>query len=160
MRLTLGLLLTIFVGSCTDSRHTETVDGIPQDTVYDGNVIVRENLEFRRPAIQLDNGAGDSPRFVVGDTSILRIRIPRFTEYDMHLKGVVGATIIKIDTSYNKFLVIPDNTQFSFVLNQYYPKGQVIRYTRNWNEVKATYDEQIVALDGMIEIGKLDFNAQ
>jgi hypothetical protein len=160
MRLITGLLLTIFIGGCTDSRQNKTVDEIPQDTVYDGEVIVREKLESRGPTIQLDNGTGDSPRFVVGNTSILRIRIPRLTEYDMHLTQVVGATIIKVDTTHNKFLVIPDDNEFSFVLNQYYPKGQVIRYTRNWNEVKAVYDEQIVGLDGMIEIAKLDFKAQ
>jgi hypothetical protein len=159
MRLIVGTLFTIFVCGCTDTKPEHAVEGTPKDTVYDGDIIWREKLESKRATIQLDNGAGGIPRFVIGDTSVLRIRIPRFTEYDIHLNQIAGATVIKLDTAVNTFLVIPVDNQFSFVLNQYYPKGQVIRYTRNWNKEKAIYDEKVVPLDSLVQIGKLDFNA-
>jgi hypothetical protein len=160
MRLITGLLLGLFAGGCTESRKLEVVTEVPQDTVYDGNIIDREKLESIRPTIKLDNGNGDRPSFVVGDTSLLRIRIPIFTEYDIHINEITGATVILVDTARNKFLVVPEDTQFSFVLNQHYPKGQVIRYTRNWNAVKAVYDEQMVRLEGLVRIAKIDFIAQ
>ncbi|HTF18070.1 MAG TPA: hypothetical protein VK658_08365 [Chryseolinea sp.] len=160
MRQITTAMLALLVAGCTNSTQNNTADGTPQDTVYDGDIIWREKLETKRPIVQLDNGAGDSPVFTIGDTSILRIRIPRFTEYEMHLDEIVGATVIRVDSSHNKFLVIPVDNQFSFVLMQSYPKGQVIRYTRNWNELKSVYDELIVPLDSMIQIGKLDFKAE
>ncbi|MGC3945542.1 MAG: hypothetical protein QM762_13665 [Chryseolinea sp.] len=158
-RITL-LIFTILIIGCTNSTENRTTGDIPQDTVYDGDIIGRETLETKRPTIQLDNGAGEIPRFAIGDTSILRIRIPRFTEYEIHLDDIVGATVIRVDSAHNKFLVIPEDNQFSFILNQFYPTGQVIRYTRNWNELKSAYEEQIVPLDGMIRITKLDFKAE
>ena len=160
MRQITTLILTLLVVGCANSTRHEATDGIPQDTVYDGDIIWREKLETKRPTIQLDNGTGEIPRFAIGDTSILRIRIPRFTEYEMHLVDIVGATVLRIDSAHNKFQVIPEDNQFSFVLKQFYPKGQVIRYTRKWNEQKSLYEEQIVPLDSMIQIAKLDFKAE
>jgi hypothetical protein len=160
MRQITPVILTILIIGCTSSTGSRTTDDIPQDTVYDGDIIWREKLETKRPAIRLDNGIGEIPRFTIGDTSILRIRIPRFTEYEMHLDDIVGATVIRVDSARNTFLVIPEDHQFSFVLKQFYPTGQVIRYTRNWNEQKSAYEEQIVPLDSMIQITKLDFKAE
>jgi hypothetical protein len=160
MRLVATFLVFVFVGGCTKSTENGSEVLIPRDTVYDGDIMWREKLELPRQVIQLDNGVGKYPRFVVGDTSILRIRIPRFSEYDMHLDKIDGATIIRVDTAADKFLVIPEKSQFSFILSQYYPKGKVIRYTRNWNESKAAYDEQVVSLDSIVEIGQLDFKAK
>ena len=152
------IILIILIIGCTESTGRRTIDNIPQDTVFDGDIIWREKLEKKRPIIQLDNGAGEIPRFAIGDTSILRIRIPGFNEYEMHLIDIVGATVLRIDT--NTFRVIPEDNQFSFVLKQFFPKGRVIRYTRNWNEQKSGYEEQIVPLDSMIQITKLDFKAE
>jgi hypothetical protein len=160
MRIVLGFLLIVFAGGCKDAGSGNPGHGIPQDTVFDGDFTAREKLELKRPTIQLDNGIGGSPAFTVGDTSILRIRIPGLTKYEMHARQAIGASIVKLDSARGLFLVIPRNNEFSFVLDQYYPVGQVIRYTRNWNEAKSVYDERIVALDGMTEISKLDFKAR
>jgi len=159
MRQTTLLILTTLIIGCTNSTGIHTTEHIPQDTVYDGDIIWREKLETKRPTIQLDNGMGEIPRFTIGDTSILRIRIPRFTEYEIHLEDIVGAIVTRVDSAHNMFLVRPEDHQFSFVLKQFYPKGQVIRYTRNWNEVKSTYVEQIIPLDSLIRITKLDLRA-
>jgi hypothetical protein len=153
MRQFIGLLLGISVVGCADLRKNETVDEILPDTIYDGNIISREQLEAKRPTIQLDNGVGEMPRFSIGDTSLLRIRIPRLTNYEMRADEIVGAAIVKVDTASNKFLVIPNDSIFSFVLMQHYPKGRVVRYTRDWNEDKAAYYEQITDVDGLTKNG-------
>jgi hypothetical protein len=160
MRIISGLLLTIFVMGCADSKQNEKVGGILPDTIYDGNIIWRERLEAKRPMIQLDNGTGEVPKFSVGDTSILRIRIPRLTKYEVRLTQIIGAAIIKVDSANNKFLVTASDSVFSFVVNQYYPKGRVVRCFRNWNEKKGTYDEQITEIHGLRKIGRLSLKAQ
>ena len=160
MRIITGLLLTIFVMGCTDSKQNEKVDGIPPDTIYDGDIIFRERLEAKRSMVQLDDGAGEMPKFTVGDTSILRIRIPRMTKYEVRLTQIIGASMIKVDTANNRFLVTPNDSVFSFVVNQYYPKGRVVRYTRNWNSKNAAYDEQITQIHGLRRSGRLNLTAQ
>jgi len=154
-----GLLFVVLLMGCTKSRWKTGSGEIPQDTVYEGLTVIRENPEYRKAVIQLDNGAGDSARFSVGKTTLLRIQIPRFTEYEMNAEQAVGATIVKVDTALNKFLVTPNAPQFSFVLNQFYPPGYVVRYSKSWNESTSTLENQIVALTDTVKIAKLDFKA-
>ena len=147
MRLTLGFLFLMFLMGCTESKQNQIVDDIIPDTLY-------------QPTIVMDDGTGAAPHFQIGDTSTLRIGIRRLMSYELRLTRIKGATITKVDTARNFFFIIPNDKKFSFVLNQFYPKGRVVRYSRDWNVSKMSYDEKIDELAGLIEICELDFKAK
>jgi len=141
--------VNIFCASCwkqDDGSHSE---GVLVDTIYFGDFIWRQNVESKRFTVMFDNGRDrEKPIFKLNEENLLRIRVKRLTEYELYPSEIVGAEIVKVDTSFNLFLVTPRDTSFSFVINQYYPKGRVIRCDRNWNIETNDYDEQLTPQNG------------
>ena len=82
------------------------------------------------------------------------------TEYEIYPSEIVGAEIVKVDTSFNLFLVTPRDTSFTFVVNQYYPKGRLIRCDRNWNIRTNDYDERLTPQNGFRRVTHFEWDAQ
>lgn len=142
------LIVSLWTG-CQRANKSSSSISITLDTIYGGDFIWREKQESKRQVLILDNGIdGERPIFKLNQENLLRIRMKRLFEYETFPSNIHGAEIIKVDTSKNCFLVTPTDTSFSFDINQYYPKGRVIRCTRNWNEGTKGYDQQLTQLNG------------
>jgi hypothetical protein len=100
-----------------------------------------------------DNGHDrEKPTFKLNEENLLRIRVKRLFEYEIYPSEIVGAEIVKVDTSFNLFIVTPRDTSFSFVVNQYYPKGRVIRCDRNWNSETNDYNDKLTPQNGFRQV--------
>jgi hypothetical protein len=123
------------------------------DTIYGGDFIWREKQEDKRQTLILDNGKDrENPIFKLNQENLLRIRMKRFFEYEVFPSNIHGAEIVKVDTSQSLFLVTPTDSSFSFDINQYYPKGRVIKCIRNWNHETKEYDEELTPVNGFKSI--------
>ena len=151
MRTSIFLIFTVFcLTGCRKTNDVSPTEEISMDTIYSGNFIWREKEQSKR---LYDNGTnGDRPVFKLNEENFLRIRVKRLFEYEIFPSEIHGAEFIKVDTAENLFLVTPTDTSFSFVINQYYPKGRVIRCVRNWNNETNGYDEELTPLNGFKSI--------
>src|SRR5688572_183956 len=131
------IFLTVIVFCWTGCHKANDViprQEISMDTIYSGDFIWREKEKSKRLTIMYDNGKDhERPVFKLNEENFLRIRVKRLFEYEIFPSEIRGAEIVKVDTAQGLFLVTPTDTSFSFVINQYYPKGRVIRCVRNWN---------------------------
>jgi len=108
-----------------------------------------------------DNGKDhERPVFKLNEENFLRIRVKRLFEYEIFPSEIRGAEIVKVDTAQGLFLVTPTDTSFSFVINQYYPKGRVIRCVRNWNSETNGYDEQLTPLNGFKSVTHFEWTVK
>ena len=82
------------------------------------------------------------------EENLLRIRVKRLFDYEVFPSDIHGAEIIKVGTLKNGFLVTPTDSSFSFVINQYFPKGRVISYFRNWNNELKGFEEHVTPVNG------------
>lgn len=142
-------LWVVFSGCVQKDDRLTYDEHISADTIFSGDFIWREKKENKRLTILFDNGKnGKRPVFKLNEENLLRIRVKRLSDYEVFPSDIQGAEIIKVDTLKNGFLVTPTDSSFSFVVNQYYPKGRVIRYFRNWNEELKEFEEQSTPLNG------------
>jgi hypothetical protein len=150
MRVTIYIIsLLSLLNSCskTDGRSTSEINSI--DTIYSGDFIWREKKENKRLTVIFDNGKdGERPVLKLNEDNLLRIRVKRLFEYEVYPSDIKGAEIVKIDTAVNLFLVTPTDSSISFIVNQYYPKGRVVRYVKNWNEEIKEFEENLMPLNG------------
>ncbi|MFI5406643.1 MAG: hypothetical protein ACHQ1D_09035 [Nitrososphaerales archaeon] len=155
------IFVILFVATCTNSKQSLSVAVIQPDTVYGGDFIWRAKREDKRLTIRLDNGEDSKkPVFKINEITPLRIRISRLSKYEMFFSDIVGAEIMKVDTAENVFAVIPTDSVFSFRLNQYYPKGQVVRHIKQWNGEKGIYEEHTIPENGFKSVGEIEFRTQ
>ena len=141
--------VVFFLAGCRKSNSILPSETILMDTIYGGDFIWREKQEGKRQTLILDNGKDrEKPVFKLNQPNVLRIRIKRFFEYEVFPSNIHGAEIVKVGASESLFLVTPTDTSFSFDINQYYPKGRVIRCIRNWNSETNQYAEQLTPLNG------------
>ncbi|WP_276371937.1 hypothetical protein [Chryseolinea sp. H1M3-3] len=119
------------------------------DTIYAGDFIWRQKKEDKRLTILFDNGKDrEKPVFKLNEENLFRIRVKRLFEYEVYTSEIHGAEIIKVDSATNLFLVTPIDSSVTFVINQYYPKGRVIRCIKNWNQETKEFEEQLTPLNG------------
>jgi hypothetical protein len=132
MRTFIYLIVASFLCcACKKSDDSISEEVIQLDTLYDGDFIWREKMKSKRLTIIMDNGIDkQKPVFKINKETLLRIRIPRLTKYEIFPSEIHGADIVKVDTAINIFLVTPTDSSFQFVLNQYYPRGRVVRYRK------------------------------
>ena len=147
------IFVAIFFSGCDKTNESLSAEAISMDTIYSGDFIWREKQESKRLTVIFDNGRDrEKPVFKLNEENLLRIRVARLFEFEILPSEIHGAEIVKVDTSANLFLVTPTDTSFSFAVNQYYPKGRVIRCVRNWNSEINDYDEQLTRLNGFKSI--------
>jgi hypothetical protein len=154
MRIFIHLIFVIILTvGCDRTKNSGTGDVVLIDTLYGGDFLWRQKREDKRITVLIDNGTDrGNPVFKLNEENLLRIRIKRFFEYEIYPSEIHGAEIVKVDSSLNLFLFTPRDSSFSFVVNQYYPKGRVIRCLRNWNKETDDFDEQLDWINGFAAI--------
>jgi hypothetical protein len=149
MRIFIYLVFISVLYSGCNKGDDNSPSEISMDTIYSGDFIWREKKKDKRLAVLFDNGKHrEKPMFKLNQENLLRIRVARLFEYEVFPSDIHGAEIIKVDTMMNLFLVTPTDSSFSFVVNQYYPKGRVVGFYKNWNDETKAFDERLTPLNG------------
>ncbi len=160
MKTTIQLVCVILLcANCVEPKDRPSTGEISVDTMYNGDFLWRQKAVDKRLTVMFDNGKDrEKPIFKLYEANLLRIRVKGLTEYEIYPSELDGVEIVKADTSFNLFIVTPRDTSFSFVVNQYYPKGRVIGCTRNWNSETKDYDEQLAPVNGFWQITRFEWS--
>lgn len=158
--LIVGLQMLLLI-SCHNSKPDDELN-YSLDTIYGGDFNNNIVSKDKRLSIVIENGDSiGQPIFLkLGEPSLVRISIPRLSNYEIYPSEIIGADIIKVDTSNNYFLIIARDSIIAFNINQYYKKGRVVLYNKTYQKNTNQFVEQSIPLTGFKLVGNVKWEIQ